>query len=1431
MLDRLYASLTSGPSLNARPHSSRQRMDVMELRHLKGTDPAQLIQALLKVKGPVELPAQVPIFHKPEAPETEWTEEQKRAKAAHDKQGRVLNKLRDIAQDANDYYNDHGEQALFIGFPLVSIPSRSDKVGMTSRILAPALLMPINIRVRRGAGAGVTVEPTGDGADLLQPNPGLLAWIEQQTGHNTEELFSDEAAEDPWREVSEVIGLIKQAANLSGPTSFGIEDSLVATPRTDELPNDPSILKSAVIGLFPLHNPGLLRDTKWMQENEADLTGPVKAFLSAEALAQPEDRAITPAEEYDPALDEHGRKEFAEELLITHADPCQTEAVHHARNSQALVVHGPPGTGKSQTIANIIGDHLARGQRVLFVCDKRTALDVVRYRLDSMGLGMLCGTVHDAQRDRKGLYLGIRERMEQLADEKPFPDPQAQLALTNERLNLLHQELQSYFERLHGSGSSEGSFHALCGAWLELHASETSTLTTGDGLTMEMVERHRTDIEEITKRAIKCQWPKNPYRGILGIVLNDYLSRPAESWTDTWKKALEMASVLDQGNTNQNMPIGGPTPLPELAQVRKELALMLEKVLVEAPLECTGPFARASDKAAVAQIVGQAQAHLPLLESPLDRELLLHTNGQLPLLTDCNQCLNKVKEWRKVSKGWKRWFSGKVKHEAKEALATIGLGLDSADLERGNKFLQGVRARHLITDLYRQWSTTEALQPEDAVLARFLKGSPVLFQVLSLLDQPAHADIKDRILGMLHDTDRANDDILLEQLEASAERAMRLHELFQLINQQHVLQEAYLQLELAKWRNGEPISAWANQMDRYAPTVEEALRMLDRLNSLPGPLQEVMNEVNALGLTFDLAEPAIKKAALYFSITGLLRNNPDLARIDTERIEAAFSELSARTHEKTGLVRDKILHHWQGRWRSRLLASTGSRLNNLGASLRQRLYVRGQKAMKLRQMIQSGGNTPGGDPLFDLCPVWMASPATVAQVFPREAIFDVIVFDEASQCRLEEALPVLLRGKRVVIAGDPKQLPPTRFFEGALAESDDTDAESATELFIARQAEAEDLLSSALNLNVQESFLDVHYRSRNEALIGFSNDSFYGSRLQPIPGHPGNKLMQTPIALTHVGGTYMDRTNPKEAEAVVGLVDELLRLAEPPSIGIACFNITQRDVILDALDQKAAADPDFANRLEAARKRKGRDSFEGLFVKNLENVQGDERDHMIICTTFGPDKDGKFRRNFGALSRAGGERRLNVLVTRARDMVHIFTSIPRPEYVSPAPLTDGQRMTGRHYLYGYLRYAEYLDGIFEKWRQEVNALHGEAMTSTEINQSSYPSQVAEGVGNWLSNKYGIGNRVYWGNDGFCVDVALTHPGHPADVTIGVLTDFTRYAKTPDPISWELFRSAVLHSQGWQLQRVWTPALFKNPVKQIDEIKTVHQEMAMRTQLN
>lgn len=1430
MLQRLYAALTSGPGLNVRPHHSRQRLDVAELRHLQFETESLLARLLSPGGKNIEITANVPAFRRPDYPESEWSDEQRQRRTAHDRQARILQKLRDIAEDATDYYNDHGEHALFIGFPLISLPPTNDRDGSkTSRVLSPAVLVPIHLRVRRGAKSGVTIEPAGDGPDLVQPNPALLAWIEQQTGTSTDNLFVDESGNNPWHEISEVLRLMAPAVGLPTEISFGPDTRLQPVPRTDALPNGPALLPCAVLGLFPLVNPGLLRDTKWMIEEEPTLQNPVKSFLSTDALAEPAVKTPS-AHELDHVAAQQTNPDFSEQLLITNADPCQAEAVAHARRSAALVIHGPPGTGKSQTIANVIGDHLARGERVLFVCDKRTALDVVKYRLDSMGLGSFCGVIHDPQRDRRDFYLSLRERLENLAEEKPVADPARELALVNERLNQLHGELRGYFDCLHGTPEGQRSFHQLCGEWLEMRTKARVDLPEADGVTTELLHRHRADAEEILRRGSQARWPENPFRGRLAMSLPQWLATDAVGVCHSLDAACKAARAVDQKQVEGLLPLEPEMNLAEQAAARRQLAERLEMAERRGLADVAAALSREANWTRWRDEWNNLSSNAEQISAPLERELFLQIKGNLPPLPDCNRRLLALAEWTAVAKSWKRFFAFKQKNAAREALMPLALPLATNDIERARRFYLGLKARHLWSDLRdRVLGVASGELPTDEMLSRVRDGLPELFAVLEASELPANASARSYVTAALANIN-GNASSVAANLRLSAERAEAIALLETQLSGSGLFTSGAMASLSAQWRANGAAEPECSRFPAFVNKLDEAIRLADRLRTLPEPLQRALDDAAGRGLSWEDAEPALRAAALAREIRQRFKDDA-LARVDTQRVEAAFSEMAQRTGEKIELVRRRIGHAWQSRWRERLLASTGSRLNSLGAALRQRLFVRGQRAMKLRQMIAAGADNEGSDPVFDLCPVWMASPATVAQIFPRTPLFDVIVFDEASQCRLEEALPVLLRGRRVVIAGDPKQLPPTRFFEQSLAESDDVSAETAEEVFQQHQSEAEDLLSAALNLSVQEAFLDVHYRSRNEALIGFSNSVFYSGRLQPIPGHPRNKASQTPIRLMRVDGEYRERGNEAEAKAAATLVAELLDDPQPPSIGVACFNLNQRDLILDALEERAAADSAFAERLEVARKRQGRDSFEGLFVKNLENVQGDERDHIIISTTFGPDAEGKFRRNFGALSRTGGERRLNVLVTRAREMIHVLTSIPRSEYVSVEPLAEGQRPTGRHELYNYLRYTERLGHLHEEWQRGIETATRGASACCDVLPTDSPSPVVEAVARELFQKHGLGSTVYWGNDGFCVDVALTHPALSVDVTLGLLADFTRYAKTPDPIAWEQFRSLVLAAQGWELQRLWSPALFRDPKLALENLRAKHITAAERIMKN
>ncbi|HSU66726.1 MAG TPA: DEAD/DEAH box helicase, partial [Tepidisphaeraceae bacterium] len=631
---------------------------------------------------------------------------------------------------------------------------------------------------------------------------------------------------------------------------------------------------------------------------------------------------------------------------------------------------------------------------------------------------------------------------------------------------------------------------------------------------------------------------------------------------------------------------------------------------------------------------------------------------------------------------------------AQPVLSSYGLGLDLASAERLEQFLSGLHARLLCLELLQDISIPVGPLPEDAVLLKLMKDATTTIDFLiKVMRSAALRCVRVHIRAVLRDASAMAQ--LLDGLDRSPERVTGILKLLAAVANTKLIRDSWAAALDRRLRKGSLEEPTLGALNERLDSLEAVLRVSTGLTALPEILRRAAEALIALSADAERGLATLRRSALAAEITARLKSDPSLHEIDRQRIDSSFDRYRALDAQKREAVRNATHHLWVTRQKERLLANTGSRLNAAGAELRRRLTIQGERAMRLRQVISLGRGAEGGDPLFDLCPVWMASPETVAQLFPREPIFDVVIFDEASQCRLEEALPVLTRARRVVIAGDPQQLPPTRFFESAVAESTDEEIESDQQLFETRQGEIEDLLAGALNLEIQQSYLDVHYRSRNSDLIQFSNEHFYNSRLQPIPVHPSRRARFAPVTLYRADGTYEKRANELEAEQVCTIVADLLKRSEPPSIGIACFNLPQRDLIVEKLEEKALEEPSFGKRLAAARTRQGAGSPESLFVKNLENVQGDERDHIIISTTYGPDPSGKFHRRFGPVGRQGGGRRLNVLVTRARQEVHVVTSIPAEAYRSLPPVPKGQAPSGAWLLFAYLSYAERLAESYE----------------------------------------------------------------------------------------------------------------------------------------
>jgi hypothetical protein len=1611
MLERLFVSMMDGPSMNCKPNASRQRVDLLQLERLKDMTAGQILLALLGSEGEAKLTARVPlpsrIQHTAETPK-EVRAEEKAAHQAWSEQYAVRNKLRLIAEDARTYEQDTGVHALNIGFPIINLPPGVFGRGGAGsrRVLAPIAFIPTTMVVKAGAKQAVDLARHGEAnSDLIVPNIALLAWIEQQTGRTLPELSETLKGAHPWAQLCELARLVASLVEVSVPPELDddmpTQLTLQATPRTDD--GLPIIAPAAVMGLFPSANEGLLRDTREMLR-QGVVDGPISNFVrlgvTLEGLA-------AKAESVKNAMRADGadKRVFAEERLISEADPCQARAVRLAQMSSGLVVHGPPGTGKSQTITNIVSDHLARGQRVLFVSDKRTALDVVADRLNVQGLGDLCATVHDPKNDQRELYRSVVEQLDGLVDAALMPGTSDILTRVDAELQTLHDDLANYHRLLIGANAGPGSFHHLVGIWFS-EMSHT-TLTVDDRPLRDLpageLEKHSTRLKEALERGERAGYAGNPWREAAGVALADFLSTSMESYRSAMNQCVRDAEALDATRDAAAPTFAADADLVAEAENRKRLSTQLRHVLsrinpadaaawsnrpdgalqearekigaargwievlrsrrldtsllayagrranpdqlsrdaetltqyaqsfgavardyarvrksakgvddativrwiATGQKTCASALKKLSAAAALARSVEQttldASLSARLQRSPLDArqltEFLAALNGYTQSSGKFFGLLGKTKnaEAESAAKHFGLALSSRTASEIKEFLTQVqhrmdlaaavqsvtgevienpaddenvlgtfrrhhavllvlgqentsdftgaaadasGMGDDAiaainamvkqasepaarllsnyklptspADATRLEAFLRALEARVRLTHLHEQLTevSTGELVPDD-VLLKTIDTHESLFTLLDAVRAAgASVGVADAILRALGNSDAST--AITRALGEAPARAQALIKFEKSLAQAGLFDETWYKNLVKEVRSGADAATTIRNLAEKLGTLEGILRVRDGIEKLPPALAESAKGLIAENANAQEGYSAIRRAVVAGEIARRLRADPDLQSVDGVRFRTSFDRYRELLIKKRQLVRDVIRHEWTARQKKRLLASEGTRLNGLGADLRRRMTGRGERAMRLRQVIAHGAGVEGGDPLFELRPVWMASPETVAQLFGREAIFDVIVFDEASQCRLEDALPVLTRGKRVVIAGDPQQLPPTRFFESTVASSDDEDVESEQELFEAHQAQVEDLLGAALGLDIQQCYLDVHYRSQNADLIGFSNEHFYHSRLQPIPSHPRNISPHAPLTLYRVDGLYERRTNEAEANAVVQIVKTLLNRPKVPSIGIACFNLQQRDLIIEKIEEFAEKDPEFATKLQAARNRRGAGASEGLFVKNLESVQGDERDHLIISTTFGVDAKGKFRRNFGPLGAPGGSRRLNVLITRARREIHVVTSIPRTAYATLPPVPDGQQPTGVWLLFAYLSYIEQMSADYELAYRVIKSNGGADRAAVESRKSKSPSNFSRALAEQLATAHNLGSTVHWGNDGFCVDLALHHPDRAEDVTLGVLCDTTRFMSNQDAVEWEVFRTTILEEQGWKLHRLWTPHFFRDP---------------------
>lgn len=450
------------------------------------------------------------------------------------------------------------------------------------------------------------------------------------------------------------------------------------------------------------------------------------------------------------------------------------------------------------------------------------------------------------------------------------------------------------------------------------------------------------------------------------------------------------------------------------------------------------------------------------------------------------------------------------------------------------------------------------------------------------------------------------------------------------------------------------------------------------------------------------------------------------------------------------------------------------------------------------------------DMILKVFPCFLLSPETVSEVFPlNEKMFDIVIFDEASQMYVENAIPTIFRGKQVVIAGDDKQLRPTSTFNSRINEDED---EEVDEFENAAALEEESLLDLA-KVNYDNVHLNYHYRSAYDDLINFSNYAFYGATLQVSPNLKSISEYGMPIERIMVDGRWINRENQKEAEETVNIIAKLFKERKSKeTIGVITFNINQKSLIEELLEKRAQEDKEFKDIYIEEIDRQENNEDVSLFVKNIENVQGDERDIIIFSIAYAKNENGRVSLNFGSLSQDGGENRLNVAISRAKKKIYVITSI-EPEELG----VDSSKNNGPKLFKKYLQYVrEVSNGNKDSAQIILNSvLDSKVERDTDRkHDSEFEAEVYDQL---INRGYKVDTQV--GVSGYKIDMAI-YDTKTSSYILGIECDGATYHSSKSARERDIHRQRYLESRGWKITRIWSKHWWRNPKGEIDKINAL-----------
>ncbi len=1148
----------------------------------------------------------------------------------------------------------------------------------------------------------------------------------------------------------------------------------------------------AVLGFFPQSSSDMIQDYDALL---AAVSRPgedlARRFGAAGALLPADLREALGVSPLDPNTE-------APPIPVVAADPSQLQVLEAARSTRALVVDGPPGTGKSQVIVNLVVDALARGQQVAVVCEKRAALDVVAQRLEGVGLRHLLAVVHDVHDDRRPLYEQVVRRLGEGAlrqeEEAERSRVEEERAAVEASLQARRAALATAFGDKQAALGEElpglGSLHVLASSFT------TPALSPLDPSLVRLPHRElRRLAERVGREArnVDLHGAGSPWRA------PDGSSRPSLAEVDG----------------------AGLLALEQRIEASREAAAALD-----ASRQAQGTHedpvrpAEALIQAAIASRPGRAD---PFTAHCLAAWLSHAENPQLPSLAE---------QLRLAWEGSEAW-SGELP-ERVEFPASPELEQALTVVQRGGvsifRFLspQWWSARGLLRSLLSRFWPGGQVFPTAPLLAGKVQQRTAATAAWAALDRCVQA------LGLeVQLADSATATGAARALLAAWEQARPLVEGCQLLRaagawpeeprltawearldararllaQAHTLSETFAPVRawLPWWPpcpSGAELEALHQAWAMEAPRVALSDRAMDATLPLArGLVQRLADDSSRPAEELAWAE-AVEHGWARLGIEAIERRQPGVRGLDRPTPHGEVAEAEARLSE---LSEDRgRLHVLQVLARcDRLPLLTEARPDQRKrrTELQRGRELMLREATKRRNVLSLRGYVRQFSPLglLQALPVWLVSPETMAILFPGEPVFDLVIMDEASQATVEKGLPALVRGRRAVVAGDERQMPPSRFFE-LRTEGED---EPGTEQTVAADALTAESLLVLARERCPHRGLRWHYRCLYEELIAFSNHAMYGGELFTIPSTHTPRATPAMRWVAVPDGAYEAGVNRIEANAVVEELARSMREHPALSLGVITFNVQQQRAIQDAIDARCGADPEFSAAWSSAIALDELDRRP--FIKNLESVQGDERDvilfslgHAPIERRTGPLKGQRtVPARFGPLGQTGGERRLNVAVSRARQACVIVSSF------EPAMLSVAEsKNEGPRLLKAFLEYAwELTRGQRHQAERTLHRVRSGSLGAVaqgparpSLGAPSLASQIALAL-----EERGVGYDLDVGSSGFRVPLAIQDAQDPTRWTVAVLTDEGLGAEDVDEA--HRHRPSVLRARGWQVLRV------------------------------